>query len=110
MKSRNGKPVGFRGSGPDHPNWRGRAVSYRTAHMRIQHLRGKASQLVCCCGEPAQEWAYDYSDPGTLIGSNGRGPLPYSPDVWRYVPMCKPCHRKFDKEHDGHQSRVWTYA
>ena len=92
---------GFRGSGPDHPYWKSRDISYRSAHMRVQHLRGKANTFICACGQQAHEWAYDYSDPEALVGSNGKRDMVYSPDVDRYNAMCRPCHRNFDKEHDG---------
>lgn len=101
---------GSRGRGPQHPNWKGRSVSYRSAHMRVQHIRGKASAQLCVCGHPAQDWAYDYSDPSPLMGSNGKREMVYSPDVDRYQPMCRPCHRQFDKERDGESSRLRTFA
>jgi len=90
-------------SGPDSPKWKGRNISYGSAHRRVRKLRGSASGHACTvCGGQAQDWAYDHCDPDEIVGpadaSSGAG-MPYSPDPNRYQPMCKPCHRAFDKAH-----------
>lgn len=81
-------------TGADHPLWRGDAVSYRAAHARTRRARGSASAQSCRgCAAPAEDWAYDHADPNQLTDERGR---PYSADPARYVPMCRPCHRKLD--------------
>lgn len=90
---------GCRMKGETHPRWKGRDITYVSAHCRVSSHRGKASAHMCACGSAAQEWAYDYSDPNPLIGdSRGEYGLAYSPDVERYTPMCGKCHRQFDRE------------
>ena len=88
---------GNRAKGPEHPNWQGRDITYITAHCRIRSHRGLAKSYKCSCGEQAQEWAYDYSDPNPLTGVSRGYQVIFSPDVERYNPMCGPCHRDFDR-------------
>src|SRR5690606_2960253 len=39
-------------------------VGYGAAHERVYRKRGRASQHDCVdCGERAEEWSYDHSDP-----------------------------------------------
>lgn len=71
-------------------------MSYAAAHYRIYAERGRAVGHICRCGDVAREWAYDYTDPDTLIGPNDR---PYSLDTNRYVPMCCSCHTSHDLNH-----------
>lgn len=68
-------------------------VQYRMAHQRVRIARGPACNHMCRCGQQADEWAYDHADPNELRSPEG---LPYSLDVDRYTPMCRPCHRLFD--------------
>lgn len=69
------------------------APNYQGAHKRVWRAFGKASEFTCVeCGAPAAEWAYDHEDPDELVW---RG-LPYSASIYHYVPMCKPCHTRFD--------------
>lgn len=65
-------------------------IGYSGAHTRLPTL---ASQSCYCCAKPAQEWAYDHSDPDELADQDGR---PYSLDRTCYMPMCRRCHRAFD--------------
>lgn len=68
-------------------------VSYSGAHKRVRRLNGSASVHECCsCGAPAEEWAYDHSDPSPLWERN----MPYSLASHRYQPMCKQCHVALD--------------
>lgn len=71
----------------------GGVVKYPMAHHRVKKLWGPARQYQCIgCGSQAQEWAYDGTDPAQL--SDPLGPYSIHPEF--YVPMCVPCHRKFD--------------
>lgn len=78
------------------------APTYGGMHHRVRKLWGSPSEYRCQCGEWAAEWAYDHTDPREVAGERKRGfPALYSLDVNRYMPMCKPCHRKFDSHRDG---------
>jgi hypothetical protein len=80
-------------SGENNPKWRGDQVGNRAAHQRVIKLRGNATSYLCehCCG-PAVHWAYDHRDPQELPSDDG----PYSTDPDRYMPLCVPCHKRFD--------------
>ena len=82
---------------PDQP----RVVGYRAAHMRLLAARGRATSYPCMgdWGRPAAEWAYDNSDPDELVATVNGAPRRYSLDSDRYQPMCRPCHRHFDRTH-----------
>jgi hypothetical protein len=59
--------------------------------------RGKASEYRCIsCGDIAEEWAYDHSVPDPDVKYDVEKSLPYSLEIFRYIPMCVPCHRYFD--------------
>ena len=69
-------------------------MQYRAAHANIERQRGKAAEHPCAdCGQPAEQWAYDGSDPAALLSSLGYA---YSLDAERYRPLCRPCHAAFD--------------
>lgn len=71
--------------------------SYRTVHSRVSKTRGHASTHLCVtCGLPAEEWAYDHTDPDERTDS-ARG-LKYSTEVRHYQPMCHKCHTEFDDD------------
>lgn len=59
---------------------------------------GPVTDLDCIeCGGPANEWAYDGTDPTERVWlSEGKYAVRYS--VWPefYMPMCFGCHRKRD--------------
>lgn len=73
-------------------------LTYFGAHGRVKAFFGSATRQACVqCGNPADEWAYDGTDPSELSGLVGdRWPVTYS--VWPefYKPMCFGCHRAFD--------------
>lgn len=75
-------------------------LGYMAMHGRVREIRGRAPDYTCVrCGRRAYEWAYDHSDPNELIYTQGTARLPFSRDVNRYMPMCRSCHSRFDKEH-----------
>lgn len=70
-------------------------VKYGWAHGRVRAARGDAPEHSCVeCGQPADEWSYDHTDPEPLFNERGR---PYSLDVQRYQARCHSCHTRFDK-------------
>ena len=74
-------------------NYRGDEVSYRALHTRIGNARGSAAEQICVdCGEQASDWAYTYGCPNEKQSAFG----PYTTDMSRYQPMCRPCHKLFD--------------
>jgi hypothetical protein len=76
-----------------------RVVGYRAAHMRVVAARGHASSYPCVtdCGRPAAGWAYVHDDPDELVTTFNGAPRHYSLDSDRYAPMCRPCHKRFDR-------------
>jgi hypothetical protein len=68
--------------------------SYKVVHRQLKDTIGVARDFLCHCGQRADEWAYDYTDPRPLLEPDF-GSL-YSTDLGRYIPMCIPCHRKLD--------------
>lgn len=89
--------------GAAHAQWKGSDIDYLGAHNRVRRAKGKASQFSCVkCGGKARDWAYDHGDPDELVGMTGpQAGMPYSLDLERYQPMCKPCHNTFDRLHAG---------
>jgi hypothetical protein len=84
---RNGTPLP-----PDPP------MGYKAVHQRLRAKRGPAADHLCVeCFAPAQEWAYDHTDPHPLTDwVEGRSRVTYSADYDRYHPMCIRCHRGMD--------------
>ena len=72
-------------------------VSYFAVHARLGRRYGPASRYPCrMCGGVAYDWAYDHGDPQERRREDG---APYSLDLARYLPTCRPCHRRLDAEH-----------
>lgn len=90
---------GYRpGRGEQHYNWLGDAVTYVGAHFRVVRSRGSATTHVCAfCNKPADDWAYDHTDPNPLTGYVRGFYLQYSGDPKYYIPLCTLCHKQFDK-------------
>lgn len=83
--------------GADNPKWKGDAAKYSAIHNRLRRYRGAAADHECGhCGKAAEDWAYDRTDPNELVDQDTG--FPYSTDVRRYLPLCKPCHYRFDRE------------
>jgi hypothetical protein len=84
---------GLRGS--ENPRYVGDAAGYHGVHDRLRAQRGAASDHSCAhCDNQAAEWAYSHSDPDERIDARIR--RPYSLDLSHYIPLCVPCHRRFD--------------
>jgi hypothetical protein len=85
-------------SGPETVNWKGDAIVYRTAHLRVTRAKGSAAQHDCeLCGGSAEQWAYDHSDPNEKIEETDWGPVAFSTDIERYQALCRSCHVKRDR-------------
>ena len=70
-------------------------VEYEAAHHRVVAVKGRAKEHRCDhCGDRAQDWAYDHLDPEALVGVRNGCLYSLSPD--HYIPLCKPCHKRFD--------------
>lgn len=84
-------------AGPEHYRWLGDEIGYKGAHIRVKRARGSASRYLCGhCMQPAQEWAYNHTDPNPSIGEYGGSLMEYSLDANCYIPLCRPCHRVED--------------
>lgn len=85
-----------RADGENNGRWKGGRC--HSAHKRVYRERGSASNYDCvCCGEPAQEWAYDHLDENEQRDADGKyAGRPFSMDPMRYEPMCARCHRIID--------------
>jgi hypothetical protein len=86
--------------GPDMNSWRGDDIKYTAAHLRVTTAKGGSAKQFDCdhCGMPAHEWAYDHSDPTERRDPEGdRAGYPFSLDPENYMPLCVPCHRRFDR-------------
>lgn len=80
------------------------STGYRAVHKRIGKTRGKASTHTCIhCGEQAEHWAYDHADTEGVMGPTDRGiVVAYSLDPDHYLPLCRPCHIRFDGKSEAH--------
>lgn len=73
--------------GKENHMWRGNGASYSAFHQRVINLKGKASEHGCSvCGRKDAAASYDWAN---LTGK-------YE-DINDYKPMCRSCHRKYDK-------------
>lgn len=71
-------------------------TTYSGAHRNTTLVRGRAADHECCnCGGAAHEWAMKH---GVLSQTDARG-VRFSTDPFDYQPMCRGCHRRYDKEH-----------
>lgn len=71
--------------------------SYLTVHETLLRDCGPARLHLCHCGEPASDWAYQFTGE-TLTAPDGSRPHSTDPDD--YEAMCRSCHIRFDMEHD----------
>ncbi len=87
-----GDPMTLRTGG-----WLGDAVGYSAVHERLVRSRGSASTHTCAhCGDTASDWAYDGTCPDERLGERHGRLLAYSTDPHRYMPLCRPCHTRYD--------------
>lgn len=94
-------------SGENNPFWAGDNVGYAAVHARIRAARGPASTYRCeHCEHPAAEWAYDHRDPDQRYDEKLGYFSPFSLKLHHYVPLCKRCHRRFDREQIDRLIRV----
>lgn len=69
---------------------------YRNAHNAVCALRGPAAIHQCSwCWGDAEQWAYSNSDRNEQTDGRRR----WSTDPAHYRPMCRRCHRAFDRLH-----------
>lgn len=82
--------------------------SYRAVHARLAADRGKAHHYPCVdCGNPADDWSYDYLDPDVLYSRTG---TPYSTDQAHYHPRCDKCHGQHDEQMISRPRRDGKFA
>jgi transposase len=72
--------IGLKGS--EHPNWKGKNISYLGAHRRLSNIRGKAKKC-SKCGKTD----------GSIDWANISGKY-YDPQD--FIELCRKCHRAFD--------------
>ena len=71
-------------------------LNYEQVHRKVRNTHGPASDHACVeCGKPANQWAYDHTDPMEYLDVRTRHW--YSADPRRYQPMCIPCHMRLDR-------------
>lgn len=77
--------------GSANPNYKPTPTSYRSAHRRIESVRGRARTQSCAqCGGQAAHWALNHG------GNPAIGALDYSTNPFDYIPLCVKCHKRFD--------------
>lgn len=82
--------------GAANAKWKGDAAKYSAVHNRLRRRRGAAADHACpICQAPGAEWSYDRSDPDQLVDEQTG--FPYSADISRYWPLCRPCHYRIDR-------------
>ncbi len=74
-------------SGPDHPNWKGDKVSYRSLHYWVQRHLGKPKKCEDCGITDLRPRQYHWAN---ISGK-------YMRDLSDWKRLCVKCHRKFDK-------------
>lgn len=71
-------------------------VSHQQVHHWLRKAHGPASGYLCIgCGGQAAEWSYDHTDPDPRY--DVRDGMQFSLDIARYQPLCRTCHRRFDR-------------
>jgi hypothetical protein len=76
--------------------YKGDRVGYAGVHYRIRIERGPAREYDCLhCEGPAREWALNHDTPAERLRSGTEGET-FSLNTADYLPLCTPCHRKYD--------------
>lgn len=73
--------------------------SYVAIHVTLRKMYGPAKDHACSCGEPAVQWAYQFTAGDAELRSPDGG-LPHSANPDDYKVMCRKCHLRFDLEND----------
>ena len=74
--------------------WKGKEASYKAFHLRVKMEKGTAASHGCSvCGTTDKSKTYDWANLTGLYF-----------DVSDYSPMCRSCHRKYDKKRRGDQN------
>ncbi len=82
--------------GPLHPRWKGDAVGYRGAHLRVVRERGRADRYRCIeCGQRATGWSLAPDADLRALTFDPRN-YAYATDPALYQPRCSPCHHLRD--------------
>lgn len=73
-------------------------ITYNSAHYRVKRLKGSASRHPCAhCGDDAFDWAMSHTAAVTYLGNTNGYPVRYSGDPEDYIPLCRPCHGRYDR-------------
>jgi hypothetical protein len=82
--------------------------TYIGTHQRCRMLWGSSQQYPCAkCGEPAEDWAYDGTDPTELYDTRNDWVIAYSRFPEFYMPTCKPCRKARDVERRQAERRLF---
>lgn len=66
------------------PNWKGKQISRRSMHSRVESSKGKANTHDCVdCGKQARDWSRTHMEDQFNIDS--------------YEARCRSCHLKYDR-------------
>lgn len=77
--------------------------SYAAVHQALRASRGRAAEHECQhCGNPAEQWAYDRTDPNETSEVAQGKRVTYSTNLERYSPLCRRCHRLLDRPQKTH--------
>lgn len=92
--------VNFGKRGAETSQWKGDAIGYRAAHLRLMRWRGQPSECSSCGATgPGRryEWALRKDASRVLLDdfTSMRGRT-FSPDPDDYVRLCNPCHHTYD--------------
>lgn len=83
-----------RTKGDKNCNWKGDEVGYYALHTWVNRTLGKPSKCQHCKIETGKvEWANKSGD--------------YKRDIKDWIPLCKKCHCKHDKDTWGNATKLW---
>ncbi|MFC5216181.1 hypothetical protein [Streptomyces coerulescens] len=79
--------------------FKGEHAAYATVHHWVARVKGSASSHSCHgCGAPAEQWAYMHGTADVKADAEGKDAgSPFAPDVEQYEPMCRRCHKAWDR-------------
>ncbi|WP_405446558.1 hypothetical protein OG350_09710 [Streptomyces achromogenes] len=80
--------------------------SYKTIHTQLDALKLPAKYHPCTwCGLTASDWAYQWDDPAEISESG----QVWSENTTSYAPMCRDCHKSFDRAHAAYGPERFPY-